>query len=232
MVPRVRLATSVLMGLLLAGGAAAQDGLVEGLPAAALAQALPQFGWSLQGRAPAIVFARLGSERPRAGILISTRDGWRLVAVPDEVYYAHWIYVGRSPKGEQIWAIGETGSGERAPDLAFAVSANAGRAWSFRSTLRKVSPYALLEAFGMNDDGRGSIVLRLDEDPSANAPRLGFYQYLTGNGGKTWSEPIYSFERPPLAGAMPAAPDKSYSYDAPPGADAWRGILSSLAPAQ
>lgn len=236
MVQRVRWATSVtaaLMGLLLAGGAVAQDGLIEGLPAAALAQALPLFGWSQQGRTPAVVFARLGAtERPRAGILISTRDGWRLAAVPDEVYYAKWIYVGRSANGEQIWAIGETGSGEHAPDLGIAVSTNAGRAWGFRSTLHKVSPYAVLEAVGMDQDGHGSIVLRLDEDPSANAPRLGFYQYLTQNGGKTWLEPIYSFERPPLTGAMPAAPDKTFSYDAPPGADAWRGILSSLAPSQ
>jgi hypothetical protein len=224
---------TLLIGLLLAGGAVAQEGLVEGLPAAALAQALPLFGWSQQGRNPAIVFARLGaSERPRAGILISTRDGWRLAAVPDEVYYAKWIYVGRSANGEQIWGIGEMGDGERAPDLGIAMSANGGRAWSFRSTLHKVSPYAVLEAVGMDQDGRGAVVLRLDEDPGANAPRLGFYQYLTQNGGKSWSEPIYSFERPPLSGSMPAAPDKTYSYDAPPSADAWRGILSSLTPQQ
>ncbi|HYG62512.1 MAG TPA: hypothetical protein VEL74_08010 [Thermoanaerobaculia bacterium] len=215
---------------LLAGAAGAQDtGLVEGVPAPTLEQAIPLFAWSPQGRSPALLFARFGTaERPAAGVMTSTRDGWRLVQLPDSIYYTVWSYVGRS-SGEQIWGISQP-AGPQPATLEFSASSNGGRGWTHRSSLRKVSPYAVVDAFGMDAEGHGSVVLRLDEDPTPNAPRLGFYMYLTKNGAKSWSEPIYSFERPRLSGDMPAAPDRSFAYDAPPGVDAWRGILTSLAP--
>jgi hypothetical protein len=233
MVPREKWIAALAATLtvsLLAGAAGAQDsGLVEGVPSPTLAQALPLFGWSQQGRTPGLLFARFGTpERPAAGVMISARDGWRLVQVPEQIYGTVWVWVGRSG-GEQIWGISQ-GPGPQPPTLEFAASSNGGRGWNHRSSLRKISPYAVVEAFGMDAEGHGSVVLRLDQDPSPNAPRLGFYMYLTKNGAKSWSDPIYSFERPPLSGDMPSAPDRSFAYEEPPGLDAWRGILTSLAP--
>lgn len=233
MVPRERstaaLAATLTVCLLAAAAGAQESGLVEGVPSPTLEQALPLFAWSEQGRSPGVLFARFGTpERPAAGVMVSSRNGWRLVQVPEQLYGTAWVWVGRS-SGDQLWAISQEG-GAQPSTLTFATSSNGGRSWSFRSSLRKVSPHAVVESFGMDAEGHGSVVLRLDQDPGPDAPRLGFYMYLTRNGAKSWSEAIYSFERPRLSGEIPSAPDRSFAYGEPPGLDTWRGILTSLAP--
>ncbi len=84
----------------------------------------------------------------------------------------------------------------------------------------------------MNDDGRGTLILRLDDDPSPSAPRLGHYVYMTQNGGRSWSGAIYSQDRPlpPPAMLMPA--DRAFAGQEPLDSGAWERLLADLQPAE
>ncbi len=213
-----------------AGSLEAQESeyLVEGLPTATLETATPLFALRRQGRLPALVFSRSGAAEdhdPR--VLVSGRDSWRPVQLSERLHNTTWIFVGRAIEGEDVWAVAEGDVGGRGPYLELVTSGNGGRTWAHQATFVKISRHAVLDAFGIHPDGRGSLILRLDEDPSPGAPRLGYYLYLTRNGGKTWSEPIYSYGRPPVPSSL-AAPDDKLSYTEPPGLDAWRRILSIL----
>jgi hypothetical protein len=206
--------------------------LIEGLPTPVLEQSTPLFALRRLARGPALVFARRGSpDNHDLQILYSTRSGWRLAQLPEGLDETTWIFVSRSADGQDLWAIAEGDVGGRGPDLHILAGTNGGRAWSRRATLRKISRFAALDAFAIDpEDDRGSLILRLDEDPSPDAPRLGYYLYLMKNGGRTWSEPIYSHGRPPMTATAPPAPDQTYEYQEPPGLPTWRGLLSALLP--
>lgn len=233
--PRLIILLTVLAILthLLPPGLQAQEAesLVEGLPAATLSIATPLFALRRQGRLPALVFTRSGTaEEHDPRVLVSGRDGWRPVQLSERLHNSTWILVGRALEGEDVWAVAEGDVGGRGPYLELVNSENGGRTWNHQVTFVKISRYAVLDAFGIHPDGRGSLILRLDEDPSPEAPRLGYYVYLTKNSGKTWSEPIYSYGRPPVPTAL-AAPDDKLTFTEPPELDAWKRILSILLPA-
>ena len=82
----------------------------------------------------------------------------------------------------------------------------------------------------MNDEGHGSLILRLDEDSSPNAPRLGYYLYITKNGGKTWSGAMYSQGKPTPPPALLAAPDRTFDTQQPFETASWQRLLADLQP--
>jgi len=133
--------------------------------------------------------------------------------------------VGRAISGDEVWGItlGSTGV------LQFVSSGNAGRAWKVRGSLQKISKAAVLDTFSMNDEGHGTLILRLDGDSSPNAPRLGYYFYITKNGGKTWSDAFYSQGKPTPPPALLAPPDRT--FDSQPFETAsWQRLLTDLQP--
>lgn len=202
----------------------------EDLPAETLAQSTPMFAFRSQGTIPALILTRSGSDQnqdPR--VFLSTRDGWRLVQLPEELHNTSWVWAGRALDGGEIWGITEGLAGGRAY-LYFVSSANGGRAWRLRGYLPKVSRFAVVESVGMSKNGKGTLVLRLDEDPSPDAPRLGHYVYLTKNSGREWSEPMYSAGRPLPPSDVLVPSDQSFAEPAPPAADAWQKILRDYAP--
>jgi hypothetical protein len=227
MVPSTRLAVALAVAgmLLVSLPGVAQD---NGLPPETLAQSVPIFAFQTQGNRPALVFTRSGTAQeqdPR--VFVSGRDGtWRLIQLPDELHNTVWIWVGRATSGDDVWGITMGGTGV----LQFVSSGNSGRNWKLRGSLPKVSKAAVLDSFSMNDEGHGSLILRLDEDSSPNAPRLGYYLYITKNGGKTWSDAMYSQGKPTPPPALLAGPDRTFDNQQPFETASWQRLLTDLQP--
>ncbi len=226
MVPSTRLAVALAVAgmMLVSLPGIAQD---NGLPPETLAQSVPIFAFQSQGNRPALVFTRSGNAQeqdPR--VFVSARDGaWRLIQLPDELHNTAWVWVGRAISSDEVWGITMSSTGV----LQLVSSGNSGRAWKVRGSLQKISKAAVLDSFSMNDDGHGSLILRLDEDPSPNAPRLGYYFYITKNGGKTWSDAIYSQGKPTPPPALLAAPDRTFDNQ-PFETASWQKLLADLQP--
>jgi hypothetical protein len=202
----------------------------EDLPTETLAQLTPMFAFRSQGSIPALILTRSGTAQQQSPrVLVSTRDGWRLLELPEEIYNTSWVWAGRALEGGEIWGITE-GMADGRAYLYLVSSANGGRAWKLRGYLPKVSRSAVVDTVGMSKSGKGTLVLRLDEDPSPDAPRLGHYVYLTKNGGREWSEPMYSSGRPLPPSDVLVPSDQSFTEPAPPAADAWQKILRDYAP--
>lgn len=223
----------VVAGMVLATAAVlAQDD--SGLPSETLAQSTPLFAFQSQGNRGGLVFIRSGNAQefdPR--VFLGSRDGWRLIQLPEELHNTTWVFVGRSLNGAELWGITQASGVEGpGPTLLFVSSGNGGRSWKLRGTLVKVSRFAVVDLFSLNEDGKGTLFLRLDDDPSPEPPRLGYYFYLTKNGGRNWSEAIYSQSRPLPPPAMLAAADRIFEAKEPLDAGAWQRLLVELQPAE
>lgn len=228
MVPSTRLVLAlVLAGMVTAALAGvAQD---EGLPPETLSQATPVFAFQSQGNRPALVFTRNGtSEGYAPRVFLSSRDGWRLVQLSDDLYNTSWVFVGRAMSGSEVWGVTRGSDG----NLQFVQSQNGGRNWRSRGSLQAVSPKAVVDLFTLNDDGKGTLILRLDEeDPDPEGPRAGYHVYLTKNGGRNWSDRIYSQGRPTPPPNLLMPPDRTFDVQQPLDLDAWRRLFAELQPA-
>lgn len=223
----VRVALIACLG---AGAAASQELDTSGLPSETLAQSTPVFGFVGDGNRAALVFVRSGAgaeHDPR--VFATSRDGWRLIQLPEGFHNMGWVYAGRNVSTFELWtavqAAGESGPGL---NLLFASGSPDGRSWRYRGALQKVSRFATLDMLGMNPGGKGTVVLRLDDDPAPDAPRLGYYTYMTKDGGRTWSAPLYSSSRPAPPTDMLAPADRSFDGKQPPEVAAWRQLLAGM----
>ncbi|MFL6194674.1 MAG: hypothetical protein ACJ75H_10925 [Thermoanaerobaculia bacterium] len=231
MSPSTRLAGCLVVAgmVLLSLPGLAQD---SGLAPETLAQSTPVFAYPSQGNRPALVFVRSGSAQefdPR--VFTSSRDGWRLVQLPDELHNTAWVYAGRSINNDEVWGMTQRNDADGpGPALFLVSSTNGGRLWRSRGTVQKVSRFAVVELFAINEE-RGTLVLRLDEDPSPNAPRLGYYIYMSKNAGRTWAEPLYSQGKPLPPPSLLAAPDRSFDAKQALDAAGWQRLLADLQPA-
>lgn len=196
---------------------------------ASLAQAVPLFAFREQGSAPALILLRNGGTQQIPQALVASRGRWRLIELPEELYNTSWIHAGRTLDNGEIWGITE-GLADGQPYLYFASSGNGGRTWRLRGHLRKISRSAVVDSFAMDKGGKGTLILRLDEDPSPDAPRLGHYVYMTRNGGREWSEPIYSHGKPLPPSDVLARPDQTFEPQDSPEPGTWQGILNELSP--
>jgi hypothetical protein len=200
----------------------------SGLPPETLAQSAPLFAFQAQGNRPALVLTRSGDAQasdPR--VFLATRDGWRLVQLPDELHNSSWVFAGRAMTGREIWGITQGSP----TTLLFVSSPNDGRDWRFRGSLQKVSPHAVVDLFSVNDEGRGSLILRLDDDPRPEAPRLGYYLYLTKNGARNWSEAIFSQGKPLPPANLLTPPDRTFDGHQSFDVAGWQRLLADLQPA-
>jgi len=174
MAPSTRLAVALVvtgMALLSGAGTAQQEG---DLPPETLAQSSPRFAFSAQDGNPALVLTHSGTAAehdPR--ILISSRDGWRLIQLPENFHNQSWVYAGRAVTSPEVWAATQIGGEAPAANLELLESSNGGKVWRYRGSLQKISRYAVIDYLAMNPSGKGTLVLRLDDDPSPNPPRLG-----------------------------------------------------------
>lgn len=232
MAPSTRLAGALVvagMAFLSGAGRAQQEG---DLPPEALAQSSPRFAFGVQGSGPALVFAHTGSAAehdPR--IFFSSRDGWRLIQLPENFHNQSWVYAGRSVTSQEVWAASQLGGEIPAPNLEFLASDNGGRSWRYRGTLQKISRYAVVDYLAITSGGKGTLVLRLDADPGENAPRLGYYVYTTKNG-RDWTPPYFSQNKPAPSSDVLAPPARTYEANqAPLAADAWQHLFAGLMPA-
>lgn len=202
----------------------------SGLPPETLAQSIPVFAFQSQGtNRPALVFTRSGNAQefdPR--VFLASRDGWRLIQLPEDLHNSNWVYAGRALSSTEVWGITQTGG--PGTGLQLVSSGNGGRNWRVRGFLQKISPNAVIELFTMNED-KGSLILRLDDDPRPDAPRLGYYLYLTKNGGKTWSEAIYSQGKPLPPPDLLAHPDRTFDAKQTLDVPGWQRLLADLQPA-
>lgn len=220
-----RLATALAVPALLLAYplAALQEG---GSVSQVWSQSIPLFIFRAQGRNPALILLRQGDQPegvPR--VYYSSRDGWSVADFAEGLRRATWVAAGRGPSGADVWAVAQE---EDSGYLVLLASNNSGRGWRQRGSLRKISKLANVEYMGMNKEGRGSLILNLEDDPNPDAPRLGYYLYLTENGGRSWSDPIYSQSRPSAPVSDLAAPDETYPQDAVPDAALWQRLLASL----
>jgi len=232
MAPSTRLAGALAvagMAFLSAAGKAQQEG---DLPPETLAQSSPRFAFAVQGGSPALVFTHSGTgaeHDPR--ILISSRDGWRLIQLPENFHNQNWVYAGRAVTSQEIWAATQIGGEVPPPNLELLSSANGGRSWRYRGALQKVSRYAVVDYVAMNPNGKGTLVLRLDADPSENAPRLGYYVYTTKNG-RDWTPPYFSQNKPAPSSDVLAPPARTFEANQTPLTPAsWQRLFADLVPA-
>ncbi len=232
MAPSTRLAAALAvtgLALLAAAGKAQQEG---DLPPETLAQSIPRFAFAVQGNSPALVFTHSGTAAehdPR--ILISSRDGWRLIQMPENFHNQNWVYAGRGVTSQELWAASQTGGEVPAASLELLASSNGGRSWRYRGTLQKISRFAVVDYLAMNPGGKGTLVLRLDADPGENAPRLGYYVYTTKNG-RDWATPYFSQNKPAPSSDVLAPPARTFEANQaalPP--DAWQRLFAELLPA-
>jgi hypothetical protein len=203
---------------------------IAGLPAATLAQSIPFFAFAAQGGNPALILTKSGGATefdPR--VLVASRNGWRLLTLGNDVHNTTWVSAGRVIDGGELWGI-TAGQVEGRNVLYFLSAGRDGRVWRFRGFLPTVSRFAVVESFAMNKSDKGTLVLRLDDDPSPEAPRLGYYIYLTKNGGREWSAPIYSQGRPLPPSDPLLLPERSFTESQPPDLATWRVILENLQP--
>jgi hypothetical protein len=222
-------ASAAVCTLFVSLGGSAQDD-VFGLPAETLAQSVPCFAFSAQGGNPALILTRSGGATefdPR--VLSAARNGWRLIGLGSDVHNTTWAYAGRVIDGGELWGVTE-GQAEGRSFLYFSSGTRDGRLWRFRGFLPKISRFAVVDSFAMSKNDKGTLVLRLDDDPTPDAPRLGYYVYLTKNGGREWTPPIYSQGKPlpPSDPLMP--PERTFTDSQPPDLAAWRVILERLQP--
>jgi hypothetical protein len=205
----------------------------SGLPPETLAQSIPLFAFHSQGNHGAAVLARSGGEQEHDPIIfVASADGWQVVQLPEQFHNTGWIFAGRATTRDELWGITQGSVGGPGPTLQFVSSSNGGRSWRLRGSLSMVSRFAVVDLFSVNDDGKGTLILRLDDDPSPDAPRLGYYFYLTKNGGRTWSEAIYSQNRPLPPPVMILPADRTFDGKQAFDADAWERLFASLQPAQ
>jgi hypothetical protein len=212
--------------------ATAQELDTSGLPPETLGQSTPVFAFVGEAAHPGLVFVRSGAgaeHDPR--VFASSRDGWRLVQLPEGFHNMGWAYAGRNVRTYEIWSALQA-SGESGPglNLLFSSGSPDGRSWRYRGALQKVSRHAVVDMLGINPGGKGTVVLRLDDDPSPEAPRLGYYSYMTKDGGRTWSTPLYSSGRPSPPTDMLAPADRTFDAKQPPEVAAWRQLLASVQP--
>ncbi len=231
MAPTTRLAVALVvagMALLPGAGIAQQEG---DLPPETLAQSIPRFAFAFQGLNPAVIFTHSGTaaeHEPR--VLISSRDGWRLIQFSENFHNLNWVYAGRGVTSTELWAGAQTGGEVPGPNLELFSSANGGRSWRYRGSLQKVSRYAVVDYLAMNPNGKGTLVLRLDDDPSPDAPRLGYYLYMTKNG-RDWSTPFFSAGKPSPPSDVLAPPSRTFEANQQPLAtDAWQQLFTALLP--
>jgi hypothetical protein len=231
MAPSTRLAAALAvagLAFLPAAGKAQQEG---DLPPETLAQSRPRFAFAVQGGSPALVFTHSGTgteHDPR--ILISSRDGWRLIQLPENFHNQNWVYAGRGVTSQEIWAACQIGGEVPAPNLELLSSTNGGRTWRYRGALQKVSRYAVIDYVAMNSSGKGTLVLRLDADPSENAPRLGYYVYATKNG-RDWMPPYFSQNKPAPSSDVLAPPTRTFEANQTPlTPDSWQRLFADLLP--
>lgn len=228
MAPSTRLVTALgLAGMVMAALAGvAQD---EGLPPETLAQATPVFAFQSQGNRPALVFTRSGTAEGYAPrVFLSSRDGWRLIQLSDDLVNTDWVFAGRAMSGTDVWGITRGGGG-----LVVVSSQNGGRNWRTRGSLQAISSKAVVDLFTLNNDDKGTLILRLDEEDPNNpeGPRAGYYVYLTKNGGKNWSDGIYSQGRPTPPPNLLMPPDRAFDAQQPLDPGAWQRLLAELQPA-
>jgi hypothetical protein len=231
MAPSTRLAGALAvagLAFLSAAGKAQQEG---DLPPETLAQSSPRFAFAVQGGSPALVFTHSGTgaeHDPR--ILISSRDGWRLIQLPENFHNQNWVYAGRAVTSQEIWAASQIGGEIPPPNLELLSSANGGRSWRYRGVLQKISRYAVVDYVAMNPSGKGTLVLRLDSDPGGNAPRLGYYVYTTKNG-RDWTPPYFSQNKPTPSSDVLAPPARTFEANQTPlTPDSWQRLFAVLLP--
>src|SRR5215203_755493 len=206
---------------------AAQDD--SGLPAETLAQSTPVYAFQSQRNKPALVLTQSGNAQeydPR--VFVASGDGWRLIQLPDALHNSKWVYAGREVAGTGVWGITRAAAGA---GLQFVYSANGGRQCRTRGSLQTISPSAVIELFTLNDEDKASLVLRLDEDSRPDAPRLGYYLYISKNGGRNWSEAIYSQGKPLPPPDLLAHPDRAFEGKEPLDPAGWQRLLADLQPA-
>lgn len=227
-----RAAALAAVALLLVSIEGSAQDEIGGLPAATLAQSIPFFAFAAQGGNPALLMTRSGSTTdfdPR--VLVAARNGWRLITVGNEVHNTTWVFAGRVLDGGELWGVTE-GQAEGRGLLYFLSGSRDGRLWRFRGFLPKISRFAVVDSFAMNKSDKGTLVLRLDDDPSPDAPRLGYYVYLTKNGGREWTSAIYSQGKPQPASDPLLGPNRAFTDTQPPDLATWRVILENLQPAR
>ena len=168
---------------------------------------------------------RPGAADPR--VFVSSRDGWRLVQLAGRAAQ-HGLGLRRPARATRS---GGSPRGARGV-LQLVSSGNDGRTWKVRGILQKISKAAVVDLFSMNDEGRGTLILRLDADASPNAPRLGYYVYISKNGGKSWSEAHLLAGQAHPAAQPPGAPRPHLRGPRSRlDAAAWQRLLADLQPA-
>jgi hypothetical protein len=120
--------------------------------------------------------------------IIALKDGTAWKAVPvvgPGLANADWKYVGAGPAKREIWGVLDTAVGDGGSDLFLAHATDGGTTFQLFK-LHKPAPQATVFDFAMSRDGKGRVIVSLDE--SVGHARPGTYYYETTDDGKTWSE--------------------------------------------
>lgn len=86
-------------------------------------------------------------------------------------------------------------------------SGDKGKTWRINGILEKNYYWSEMVNFKMDQGGRGSVILYLDDDYGYPTLRPGLYIYQTRDGGKTWSKPEYRAGQWPMQTTPDNNPD-------------------------
>lgn len=215
-----------------------QGSNAAGIPAEVLAQILPVYGFRRRGGERAVLFAAVvtpiedeGVNTHRTAVFTRGDGGWT-EASEGGLEINGWSFAGRAAGRPEVWGVAEIDVAGPGPSLELLSSENGGAAWRLR-TIDKVSRFATFVSLHVTRDGRGALTTELSADMAdaeGGGLKPGFYTHTTIDGGASWS-PKAGFSEttpPPPDGGALEAPDSSYNFDEPPGADRVREILDEL----
>ena len=210
-----------------------------GIPAEVLAQILPVYGFRRRGGERAVLFAAVVTPPEEEGDMSTHRtavftrgDGDWNEASEGGLEINGWTFAGRAAGRPEVWGIAEIDVAGPGSSLELLSSENGGASWRLR-TIDKVSRFASFVSLHMTRDGRGAVTTELPADMAdadGEGLKPGFYTHTTIDGGASWS-PKAGFSEttpPPPDGGALEAPDSSYNFDEPHGADRVLEILDEL----
>jgi hypothetical protein len=115
-------------------------------------------------------------------------DTARVLKISDpRLHDASWAFVAAGPKAGEIWGALDASLESTQANIVLVHSADDGQTFTLIA-LRKPDSRADYDSFCLDKSGRGRLTLFMAGDNKRHLEQ-GFYNYVTTDGGQTWSPP-------------------------------------------
>jgi hypothetical protein len=115
-------------------------------------------------------------------------DTTRVLRITDRrLHDAAWMFVASGPKRGEIWGVLDASLEAKQANVLLVHSTDDGQTFSLIA-VRKPDRHADYDSFCLDQSGRGRLTLFMAGDEKKHLEQ-GFYNYITTDGGATWSSP-------------------------------------------